>query len=369
MFKKDTLEVIKNEMDNNTLVVKSTVENFNTKTQLIVNESQEALFYKDGQALDLFASGRHTLNSDNLPFFKRIFSSLFGGKTPFSCEVFYINKVSVLDMIWGTNSPITVEDPKYNIIIDVKASGQTGVRVKDSRKFVVKVVGQLHEYTVPSISRAIKGAMMTYIKETIATAIVDKGVSILEISTQLSSLSDGMVARLNARLDDLGIELTHFYVDTIVAGEGDLARLREIKAEVEAEALKLRKLSEARAYARKMEGYTYQDEKQFEVLKTAAGNTGTGGTLINAGLGLGVGLGVMNEVGKVTNASFSNQQVPQQQAPQGTMCAQCGNAVPGGARFCPACGSPVNLAKFCVNCGEKLDAAAKFCPACGTKVQ
>jgi len=368
MINKDTLDVIKCEMDNNTLVVKSTVENFNAKSQLIVNESQEALFYKDGQALDLFASGRHSLNSDNLPFFKRIFASLFGGKTPFACEVFYINKVSVLDMIWGTSSPITVEDPKYNIIIDVKASGQTGVRVKDSRKFVVKVVGQLHEYTVSSVSKAIKGAMMTSIKETIAAAIVNRGVSILEISTQLSSLSDSMVASLNARLEDLGIELTHFYVDTIVAGEDDLQKLRDIKAEVEAEAYKLRKLSEARAYARSVEGYTYQEERKYDVLDSAASNSGTGGTLINAGLGLGVGLGVMNEVGKVTNASIAGQGAAQP-ASQGRACLQCGSAIPEGAKFCPGCGTPVNLAKFCANCGEKLDASARFCPSCGAKVQ
>ncbi|MBE6644966.1 MAG: SPFH domain-containing protein [Ruminococcaceae bacterium] len=368
MINKDTLDVIKCEMDNNTLVVKSTVENFNAKSQLIVNESQEALFYKDGQALDLFASGRHSLNSDNLPFFKRIFASLFGGKTPFSCEVFYINKVSVLDMVWGTNSPITVEDPKYNIIIDVKASGQTGVKVKDSRKFVVKVVGQLHEYSVSSVSRAIKGAMMSSIKETIAMAIVNKGISILEISTQLSSLSADMVANLNARLDDLGIELTHFYVDTIVASEDDLAKLRDVRAEVEAESYKLRKLSEARAYARNVEGYTYQEERKYDVLENAASNSGTGGTLINAGLGLGVGLGVMNEVNRVTNTSLSAQQSAEQPS-QGRACAQCGTVAPQGAKFCPGCGSPINQAKFCTNCGTKLDPAAKFCLECGTKVQ
>lgn len=141
------LSVIKCETDNFQLVTKSTIENFNAKSQLVVNESQEALFYKDGQALDLFASGRHSLDTENLPFLKRIFGKIFGGTTPFTCEVFFINKVSVMDIPWGTDSPIVLEDPKYHLIVGVRANGQTGIRVKDSRKFVVKVVGQLREYT------------------------------------------------------------------------------------------------------------------------------------------------------------------------------------------------------------------------------
>ena len=369
MINKDTLDVIKCEMDNSLLVTKSTVENFNAKSQLIVNESQEALFYKDGQALDLFASGRHTLNSDNLPVLKRLFASVFGGKTPFACEVFYINKVSVLDLMWGTSSPIPVEDPLYHFVLDVKAYGQTGVRVKDSRKFVVKVVGQLHEYTVSSINKALRGAMMAIIKETIAAAIVKKGISILEITAHLTELSDDILARLNERLDDLGIALEHFYIENIEADDKDISKLRDIKAEVESEAYKLRRLSEARAYARNIEGYTYQDERKFDVLENAASNTGTGGTLINAGLGLGVGLGVMNEVGKVAGSSLSGQQQPQQpqQDAATKTCAQCGASVPANAKFCLSCGSQMPVARFCTECGEKLMPNAKFCPNCGTK--
>ena len=216
---------------------------------------------------------------------------------------------------------------------------------------------------------AIKGAMMSSIKEAIATAIVNKGVSILEISTQLTSLSADMTASLNARLDDLGIELTHFYVDTIVASEDDLAKLRDVKAEVETEAYKLRKLSEARAYARSVEGYTYQEERKYDVLENAASNSGTGGTMVNAGLGFGMGLGVMNEVGKVTQSSLSEQVNVQPQPTHGTICLQCGTAAPAGAKFCPGCGLPINQNKFCTNCGTKIDSTAKFCPGCGTKVQ
>ena len=133
------LHVIEQEMTNDQLVVRHHVEDFNAKSQLIVYESQEALFYKNGQALDLFPSGRHELTSENVPLLKRIFGGLFGGKTPLPCDVYFINKVNVLDVIWGTDSPIELEDPKYHLLVRVRANGQTGIRVKDSRRFAAGV--------------------------------------------------------------------------------------------------------------------------------------------------------------------------------------------------------------------------------------
>ena len=82
---KNNLDGIKCVTQNDVLVEKSVVENFNTKSQLIVNESQEALFYKDGRALDLFGPGRHSLNTENLPFLKKLYGAIFGGNTPFTC--------------------------------------------------------------------------------------------------------------------------------------------------------------------------------------------------------------------------------------------------------------------------------------------
>ena len=89
------LDIVKCEMSNDTLVQRSEIKDFNAKSQLIVHESQEAIFFKEGQALDLFGPGRHSLNSDNLPLIRKVFSAIFGGgnKTPFACEVYFINRV------------------------------------------------------------------------------------------------------------------------------------------------------------------------------------------------------------------------------------------------------------------------------------
>ena len=369
---KNYLDVIKCESDNNSLVIKSHIENFNSKSQLIVNESQEALFYKDGHALDLFGAGRHSLNSDNLPFFRRIFSSLFGGNTPFTCEVFFINKVSVLDLPWGTDTPIVLEDPKYHLIIGVRSHGQTGLRIKDSRKFVIKVVGQIREFTVEEVRRSIKGMMMTYIKEIIASTIIEQNVTILEVTTRLSELSILIQNKLNTALDDLGLEIVHFYVGGIFAGYDDLNKLRaakekqlEVQTETDLEVYKLQALSQARAKARAVEGYTYQEERKYDVLETAAENTSIAGNMIGAGVGLGIGLGVMDETKRMVNNSInsSNDQ------PTGMrVCPNCQNNVPRNSKFCPECGNALPPeVKFCTECGTKLTPGAKFCPECGTK--
>ncbi|MBQ6922067.1 MAG: SPFH domain-containing protein, partial [Clostridia bacterium] len=172
------IELISYESNNQELVGKINIEDLKTKSNIIVNESQEALFYKDGQALDLFTAGRHELKTDSLPIFKRIFKSLFGTNSPLPCTVYFINKVNVLDMNWGTPSPITLEDPKYHLIVNVGANGSMGVKIADSRKFVIKVMGQINSVSVDDIKRSIKGVMVANIKDCISNVIIKQGVSI-----------------------------------------------------------------------------------------------------------------------------------------------------------------------------------------------
>lgn len=376
------LEIIRYVGDNDTLVYKYSCEDLTTKSQLIVNESQEALFYKNGQALDLFPSGRHSLQTENLPFLKRIFSGLFGKGKPFPCDIYFINKVHVLDTLWGTDAPIEIEDPKYSLLIGVRANGQTGIRIKDSRRFVVKVVGQLPECTVETVRRAVKGMLMSAVKEQIAIAIVEKQVSILEITTRLSELSEAILEKLNARIEDLGIALDHFTINSIAASDGDLDELRRVKTEMlkgtseaDIESYKMTKISEARAKARAMEGYTYADERRFDVLETAARNEGGAG-FVNMGVGLGMGVGMAGGIGQMTKEMVTNAQsggAPATAAPApaspAAVCPECGAQVPEGAKFCMSCGAKQEARPlFCPECGTKCAPGAKFCMNCGTKI-
>lgn len=389
------LDIISCEMSNDVLVQRSHIKDFNAKSQLVVAESQEAIFFKEGQALDLFASGRHSLNSDNLPFIRRIFGRIFGGadKTPFTCDVYFINKVYAMEIPWGTPLPITLNDPEFNYPVGVKSNGQSGLRVKDSRKFVVKVVGQLEQFTVETVKRQIKGMLLTSLTNVIADTIVTEKVGILQISTQLERLSAVMQTRLNEKLDDLGLEAVHFNIGAIFASDEDMAKLkksREMGLMAQGEADRMRILADAEAERMRKLGYTYQQEQTFRVMETAAANTASAGSMINAGLGLGMGLGVMGEVGKaagsVMNTSDTNMKACPTCNAQAVMtakfCATCGNAFPAAktcpncsapvdetAKFCPTCGQSLAApaAKFCPECGKQLDGATKFCPECGHK--
>lgn len=375
------LQLIEQEMTNDQLVVRSHIEDFNAKSQLIVYESQEAIFYKNGQALDLFGPGRHTLSSENVPVLKRFFSHLFGGKTPLPCDVYFVNKVNVLDIIWGTDSPVQLEDPKYPMLVSVRANGQTGVRVKDSRRFLVNVVGQLKEYTVDGVRRAIKGMMMAAIKESIAVAIVEKKISILEVATKLTELSATIGQKLNGAIADLGIETTHFTLSAILPSDGDLDELKALKKTMmntEADMYRERRESETRAYARATEGYTYQEERRFDVMEGAAKNEGgAGGSFINMGVGLGMGAGVGKEMGNMyagimqPNAPVPtpNAAAPSASAPTAEkVCPSCGAPVAAGAKFCSNCGQAQPQVKFCPECGTRCEAGSKFCMNCGTKL-
>ena len=368
-------DVIKYNGDNNTLIWKYECEDINTQSQLIVGESQEAILYKNGQALDLFGPGRHSLKTENIPVLKRLFGSIFNDKTPFPCEVYFINKVNVLDIVWGTDAPIGMDDPIYHIYIRVRANGQTGIKIVDSRKFLVKVSGLLKEYTVDTVRKAIKGMMMASIKETIATTILEKKLSILEITTKLSEISDAIRDKLNLRIEDLGIQVTHFAVSSITATDEDLEELRKVKAEMyrgyseaDLEAYKVQRASQARAMAREIEGYTYQEERRFDVLEGAAKNESASGGLINLGVGFGVGTGISREVSNMAG-SMTNNATASQQAGASKFCSACGTAIAPDANFCPGCGAKqVKSEKFCPACGKACQPESKFCAGCGQKL-
>lgn len=370
------LQLIEQEMTNDQLVVRHPIEDFNAKSKLIVYESQEAIFYKNGQALDLFAAGSHTLSSENVPLLKKFFSHLFGGKTPFPCDVYFINKVNALDVLWGTDSPIQLEDPKYPMLVSIRANGQTGIRVKDSRRFLVNVVGQLKEFTVDAIKRAIKGLMMTSIKESIAVAMIENKISVLEVTTRLSELSKIIQTKLNEKISELGVEATYFTVAGIMPSEGDLDALKHYKTTMmntEADMYRERRESETRAYARATEGYTYQEERRFDVLEGAAKNEGgAGGSFVNMGVGLGMGVGIGKDMGNMY-AGIAQPAMPPQapaQAPAAEkVCPSCGQAVSANAKFCMHCGQPQPqpaAPKFCPECGTRCE--GKFCMNCGTKL-
>ena len=130
-------DVIKYEGDNTTFVWKHPCEDFNTTTQLIVHETQQALFFMNGQALDLYEAGRHTLETQNIPLINKFYNRATGDKTPFHCEVYFINKTEQMAVKWGTDSKVEYIEPTYGFPNQIGASGEMNLRVEEARRLLI----------------------------------------------------------------------------------------------------------------------------------------------------------------------------------------------------------------------------------------
>lgn len=178
-----------------------------TWSQLIVNQSQEAVLFKDGKALDLFGAGRHTLSTANIPILNNIINLPFGGNSPFAAEVWYVNKVNVLDVKWGTAGPIKLQDPKYNIIVPVRAFGQLGIRINDSRKFLVKLVGTLSVFNRENLMSYFRGLIMMNFNAILTSFLIHRKISVLEINAYLGEMSTPLQGKYRSRIR--GIRYSH----------------------------------------------------------------------------------------------------------------------------------------------------------------
>lgn len=161
-------EVIKYEGDNSTFIWKHPCEDFNSLTQLIVHESQEAIFMMNGQALDLFGPGRYTLETQNIPLIGKALNRTTGDKTPFHCEVYFINKTEQMSIKWGTDSKVQYIDPTYGFPISIGASGEMSLRAEDSRKLLIKLVGTENFWGQQKLVGFFRAFLMTRVKTYIA---------------------------------------------------------------------------------------------------------------------------------------------------------------------------------------------------------
>lgn len=422
-IKKDGLaSIIKYEGDNETLVWKHPIEDFNFGSQLIVHESQEAIFFRDGQALDLFGAGRYTLQTQQLPLLEKIYKLPTDTEGTFHSEVYFVNLATQMGIKWGTDSKVRLFDPASGLHIEIGASGEFNIRVTDSRKLLLKVVGTtggLGQEQLLGIGNGkgfFRSMVMTQVKSYLAQTIKENAINILEIDEHLMSLSGALRERINAALDEYGLTMPEFYVSRIVTPDDDpnfrrmkeqyaeqyllvrqegirkaeaeaaadrkaveaqtAARMKIIGAQGEAEALKIQKQAEAEAYRMqaeaeaaemRMKGYTYQQETSRQVGLEAMKN-GLGGGANAAGAlgdlaGLGVSLGAMGSVIGMTKDALNPMT---QDAAQ--MGAAVGAAVAGGWD-CPVCGHKNITTNFCPDCGGKKPEAKTGwdCAQCGTK--
>lgn len=311
-------EVIKYEGDNSTFIWKHPCEDFNSLTQLIVHESQEAIFFMNGQALDMFGAGRYTLETQNIPKIGKILNRTTDKQAPFHCEVYFINKTEQMSIKWGTDSKVTYVEPTYGFPIAIGASGEMSLRAEDSRKLLLKLVGTENFLGQQKLVSFFRAFLMTRVKTYMAQYMKNNAVSIFEIDEHLTAFSEALHAQLTPDFADYGISLERFFVTQVVKPDGDRqyekfkelhfrqyadiaeAKLRQqtdlIYAQTEAQKIVID--SQAQATKRAQEGYTYAQERGFDVAQEVARNQAVG-QFTNMGVGLGTMAGVGGVVGGV----------------------------------------------------------------------
>lgn len=346
------VEVVKYNGKPNVMAWKYPSEELGTWTQVIVNETQEVVFVKEGKVLDILGPGRHTLSTENIPLLSKIINLPFGGKSPFTAEIWYINKIFALDVKWGTAPAIQLQDPKYKVFVPVTAFGQFGIKVDDSKKFLTKLVGTLPSFDHDVMVKYFRGLLVSNAKNVISGYLVNKNISILEINAYISEISEELEKKLKPELEKYGIELVNFYVTSIEAPEDDSAVI---------------KLKEALSKRAEMDivGYDYNTARSFDTLESAAKNEGSGANLMGAGIGLGMGLGVGGQFGgQMSSISSKIDTTGGKKTTEKIKCNKCGSEVDENQKFCPECGEKTG--NFCKECGAKLARKGqKFCPECG----
>jgi len=293
-----SIDVLKWDAPGQLMAWKHPGSDLTTMTQLIVNESQAAVLFKNGQRCDVFGAGRHTLSTQNIPLLNRIINLPFKGRrTPFTAEVWFVNLAIPLDLKFGTPTPIQLEDPVYQIVVPVRTYGQFGLQIEDPGLFIHKLIGANLGMTQDTLRKYFKGVLISRLKSRIAQVIIHDKTGILEVETKLDELSRSLEQAYAPDYAEYGLAMRTFRIESINFPEDDPS----------VQALKTAKADAAR---RRIEGITYNQERTFDVLQTSAGNEGAGGAFASIGAGFGVG----NAIGGMGQQMLGQMQQQQQTA-------------------------------------------------------
>lgn len=296
------IDVITWDGGNNQAAWKFPSTNLRLGSQLVVKPGQTAFFVYRGKVCDEITEETITLKTGNIPLLTTLISLPFGGDSPFQAEVWFINKLAKLDTKWGTPSPIQVEDPKYGVILPMRAYGQYGFRVGDARLFLTTLLGAFPSFTDDQIKQYFRGKVMSTIGSQIGT-LFNERISFLNISAHLEDLSEAARLKIIPAMEKYGIVLETFYFESLNVPEEDpsFIKLKQIKE----------KSAELNVVGRDI----YQLDKSMDVLKTAAANEGAGSAIMQSGMGIGMGMLVGTQIGQQAGQMLTQMPVAGSAAP------------------------------------------------------
>lgn len=310
--------------------------------QLTVRESQVAVFFYKGKAIEAFGPGRHTLKTGNIPILTKIASLPWGLRSPLRAEVYFVNMKVFTNIKWGTRDPVAFKDDELGLI-RLRAFGIFNLQVLQPVLFINRMVGTQGIFATEEIdeylNRVVVSRFNDYMGETID--------SILNLPAKYDELSEGLAKRLEEDFRHFGLGLAQIYINAITPPpEVQQAIDDRSRMGVFDDMNKLMQMKAAMA------------------MEKASESDGEGGT------GMGTSMGLMMPAMFANYFSQSGQATKEAppEAPAGaqtTACQDCRQEIPVNARFCPHCGHQQLVFTECANCGKNLTPNARFCSRCG----
>jgi len=315
-------------------------------SQLIVQESQAAVFFRDGRALDTFGPGRYTLSTQNLPLLTRLLGIPFDGVSPFQSEVYFVNQKVFTNLHWGTAEPILFRDAEFSMV-RLRAYGVFSVRVTDAQLFVNTIVGTQNIYTSDALQDYFRNIIVSRLNNLLGETVK----SVLDLPKYYDALDAAAKARVKDDFGQYGIEVIDFVINAITPPD------------------EVQKVIDERTGMGVIGNMgQYMQYKSAQAVEEAASNP-SGAAGATAGLGIGAGLGFAMP-GMINQAMQQAAQSAASGAAAATIaCPNCAAKIPAGSKFCPECGKPVAAATLeCPQCHAQNTPGAKFCAQCGTKL-
>jgi len=301
--------------------------------QLVVRESQSAVFFYNGKAYDAFGPGRHTLTTANIPIITKILSLPWGLKSPLRAEVYFTNMKVFPNLTWGTRDPVAFKDSELGLI-RLRAFGVLNIRVIQPTLFINSLVGTQGVYTTGEIEEYLSKVIVSRFNDYLG----EKLDSIFKLPGQYDAISEGLKKVLEKDFSHFGLMLSNLYINSITPP-----------------------LEVQKAIDDKSRLNVFDDLNKLLKMKAAMAMESAAQSQGEAGAGLGMGLGFMMP------AMFADaiRSAQAQKAEDTIKCPDCQNSIPVDAKFCPSCGHQLLVFQQCSKCGKNMPPHAKFCSVCG----
>ena len=310
------INVLKYDGPNNVLVWKWRPKNDGKRqeelrlgTQLVVNQSQQAVFIHGGQIADVFEAGTHTLSTENLPILSGLIGLAFGGQSPFKAEVYFFNKAVAMDNKFGL-IPFNMIEPNFRVPIPVTSRGSFAVKIKDIRAFLSQIIGTVPDFEATTLKQYFRGIITENIKTAIVKISREQNLSPLELEAIVIEVSDAVKGIISETLAKYGLYLELFSIEAIpIVDENEKVK----KVVEEYQRIMSQDMEERMRLKRRAENLEiYKIERSFDTTEKAAENIGGGdggtGGILGTMVGIGMAQPLANTMANMMGSVMPNTQ-------------------------------------------------------------